>query len=717
MVKWGHFLLSAFMLAVISCSSSDIDNELSWYSKYTVPLTNKSFYVSDLLKEIVIDTNFFISDPDTGGANLGDTFDLHIIKSDLKSYESVLFNSDNININYKFSELSLKDLPLIIDTVEIGLSDEAFLDSIFELKYHIISKLFKKIDFDSLDNFATLKIENLSDSVYLKDLSLIIESVDTVLLLDGYDSLNSNSSIIKEVNLSNFILNDSINYKILFNGNKNSTSLDSLKLSISLDLNGLSFDKADILDKYIDYEFEQLIYVPVTVDGFNLQYVDVDKINLPIIIKNPFPFGFNGTVEISSMFDINSQKQGIFTEPLFQTDKRGLDLNIDANNSGNSFKESVINVKLNNKRIYCDWDPLLEICYVPVIIAGKIKSEGVGINVSDEMEIGIRVENPEVKIAELKGSYQKPAFVIGKNDDFDMPLTDLEKVLTVIRDKVKLVDNKLSVELEFLMPDSSTLSDVKYWCIMMMYADSTVVEDTLTWEMKNIKGGDINKYEFEVNSMVNAFPDSIKYRIDYEFPEGSIVHLTDTLFKNEGGKSSVEMNVNFNLELTSSLVWEITDKVSFDLGVMNVPMAYLKESGGAILDEKVLFTELDVLNQTNFSGQLLALGSEVDNRMVLEELSIDTFTEYFESISQDSLFIPILGNSAIELPARGEKRSDQFHLLGNIINSVIESDTISLRFALIVFPSQIDALKDTDFIALNSSVTLEGVMSTDKIDQ
>lgn len=717
MVKQRHTLLSVFILALLSCSSSSIDSELSWYSKYTVPLTNKSFFVADLLKEIIIDTNFFISDPDTGGASLGDTFDLHILKSDLKSYESSLFNATNINVSYKFDDLSLHNLPLIKDFIGIKLPHEVVIDSFFIFKEQIVSKIFNKIDFDSLNNIAKLKIENLSNSVYLSDLSLIIDGFDTITFLDKNDFLSPNSSLVKEINISNKVLSDTIDYEIIFNGSKKSELLDSLKISLSIDLNNLSINVAEILDNYINYEFEQLIYVPITMDGFNLNYVDIDSINIPLKIKNPFPFSFNGIVQINSIVDIGKQNRNYENQFINKFDKKVLEFEIDANNSGNSFKESEINIELFNKRINCSWDSITQICYVPVIIKGTVKSNGEKVNISKGMEVGFKVENPKVKIMELKGVYKTSSFVNGKIDDFDMPLTDLEKILTVIRDKVKLVDNKLTVELEFLMPDSSKLSNVKYWCVMMMYTDCTVLEDTLAWEMENIKGGDINKYEFEVNSMVNAFPDSIKYRIDYEFPEGAIVHLTDTLFKNEGGKSSVVMNVNFNLELTSSLVWEINDKVSFDLGTINIPISTLSESGGEILDEKVLFTEMDVLNQTNFSGELYALASKKEKRDNLADLTLDTFVNHFEFISQDSSFLPIMGNSSIGLPARGEKKFDQFNILGEMINNVIKSDTISLRFVLIVFPTQIDALKDTDFIALNSSVTLEGIMSTNKITQ
>lgn len=725
MGKQWHILLTALLLTILGCSTSPSNDDLSWYAKYTVPLVNKSFYISDLLNELVQDTSFFITDPDTGTDNLGDTFSLHITKSDLKTYESILFNSEQLNFNYKFSNLSLCSLPIISDTISFSLSNDSLSSGILKLKDQIKTEFFNKLKFDSLENLLNLEVINISDSIVINSLNFILNDENNNLLLSDFtENIDPASSFKKQISMSNSSLRNELPYEVLLKYSKIGKCKDEFKVVISLDFNDLTIISGELSDLYFNYNFEQQLYLPVSIDGFNLNYIDLIDIKLPLKIKNPFLFEVNAEILFNSMADLDDVKNfdnGNWKESssiinLGSRRKNSFAFKIDANESGNSFKESSVLIDFEDKRLFGLWDSLFHLCYVPVTVTGSIKSEGKILSVSNDLEIGIAVENPVTEINEIKGIYEKPYFVNGIPDDFDMPLTDLEHILSVIRDKVKLADNELSVKLQFIMPDSSLISDVKYWCIMMMYAGSEIVEDTLSWRMTDIVGGDINTYLFKVNNMVNTFPDSIKYRIDYEFPKGAEIHLMDTLFKNENGKSSIIMNVNFNLELTSSLVWEISEKVCIDLGVMDIPISLLSKKGDGVLKDKVFYTQFDICNQTNFSGRLISLGSAIEDRSSLESISIDSLLNLFSIYSQDTTFIPIIGNAGIELPGRGNVKEDLVYLSNDNMNKILDLDSMSIRFGLLVFPTELDALIDTDFVSINASATLEGVQSLNDLD-
>lgn len=704
--------LIAAVIVGISCSVSTNDDQLSWYAKYTMPIVNRSFFIADILKNIVLDSNFFITDPDTGNENPGDTFCLHIRKSDLKTYESDLFNSNDLNFTYKFSSFKIKGLPIISDTISIPVIDNINELGKISIKKQLKTDLFKSIKIDSFSNLIKIKIENLTDSVLLNEIIFKLSGLDSTIIWD----ING-SSYIDSIVVSNLIIDSIIEYEIIADLDVLKDHLDSLKLILSYDLNNIGLDFGKLLDHYIDFSFEQLFYIPITMDGFNLSYIDLIEVDLPITIKNPFPVSFNGALVMNSMSDLKDVKENYWKN----YGKNGalgnsLNFNIIGNKNGNSYTESKVDAQFRNKRLYAEWDSVFQICYVPITVSGKLVASGSDITLSKDMEIGISVNKPKTEINELKGLYKKPVVVVGKPDDFDMPLTNLENILSIIRDKVKLTDNELSVELEFLMPDSSRLSKVKYWCVMIMFAGNEKIIDTLSWTMEDIKGGDISKYLFEVNKMVNVFPDSIKYRIDYEFPSGSEIHLTDSLFKNEGGKSSVVMNVNFNLELISSLVWEINEDVSIDLGVIDIPISQIGDKGGLLLKEKVFYTEFNLHNQTNFSGRVYGLGSLIDKKDLLQKITVDSFISNFHYLSTDTLFTSIMGNDGLELPSRGEMKIDTVLLDNNTMNEVLTLDSLSLRLALKIFPTILDALVDTDFVSVNASATIEGIQSSDDFD-
>ncbi len=715
MKKQWHTLLAALMLAGLGCSTSSSDNELSWYAKYTVPIINKSFFISELLNEVFLDSNFFIVDPDTGFNNEGDTFTLHIVKSDLKTYKSKLFDVNELNFNYKFSNFLINDMPIISDTISFIVTEDNVKDGLITISDSIKSDFFKTINFDSLENLISIEIENLSKNLNLEEMKIYLE--DFNYLDSGKCSFSSKyeNSLIQKFNVSGLKLDSIISYKIVIPVLDSLSEGKELQIAISLDINDLSVWDGDVFDQYVDFSFEQLIYVPITTDGFNLTYIDIDEIFIPFKLKNPFPISFEGAVEFNSMVDLkfsDYSEYGLTTKGK----RNNFIFKILENSSDNSFKISNIDVEFKDKRLYGQWDSLFQVCYVPVTVSGTLKPKDEFIKLSKSLEVGVSVEDPITKISQIKGDYKKNTFVEGKPDDFDMPLTDLEKVLSVIRDKVKLTDNQLFVELEFLMPDSSYLSDVNYFCIMMMYADNEVVEDTLSWTMEDIRGGDISTYNFEVNKMVNFFPDSIKYRIDYEFPKGAVVQLTDSLFNNDEGKSVVVMNVNFNLELISSLIWEITESVNVDLGVLKLPVSFNENNANMILKEKVLYTEFDILNQTNFSGKLFGLGMNVNEAEQLQNIEIDSFINFFEELCEDASYITMLGRYGVELPSRGAMKSDTVFIEKNAMGKMLTVDSLAVRLGLQIYPAKLDALVDTDFIKFNASATLEGVQSWDDLE-
>lgn len=706
MKKQWHALIAALIIIIMACSSLPEHNELSWYSKYTVPVVNNAFYIKDLLKSITVDSNFFITDPDTGSSNLGDTFTIHITKSDLKENESLLFNSNLLNLNYKFSQLFTSDLPKLYDTLNLLLPKDSLNSEVY-FDGQVVSNFFKKLEIDTFNSDIKIKVINLTEGIEFQDGLLTINGLNQKSISKNFSLKETSIDTVLILESGDIELIDSINYELLVKYEKSEHEIQKMKIVLEFDFNGLSIKSAEIDDNYLNYSFEQELFLPVSVDGFYLYFLDFEKLEISGIIKNPFAFSLNSKILFNSLNNADSSNG--------EDSSYCLNLNIEANDKNGSFKESCFNIDFNKKRLTAFWDSSNQICYIPVLFSGCINASGNTVSINKDMEIGVSVDNPEVKVTELKGSYECTTFIEGKPDDFDMPLTELKDVLVAIRDKVKLTNNKLLVNLEFLMPESSLISDVTYWCIMMMYSDTEMVEDTLSWSMKDIKGKHYYQYEFEVNKMVNAFPDSIKYRIDYQFPKGTQIHLHDSLFQNADGKSSVIMNVNFDLELVSSLVWEINSDVCLDLGIINIPLNMLASSQAAVLKEKVFFTEFEILNNTNFRGLFFGLASKMENRSFLEEIKPDSFVNYFDNYSGDALYIPILGEDGIELPRRGDKKIDVRYLDNLNIAKVLQSDSIAVRFGVIVSPTTSDALIDTDFISINASATLEGVQSTDDL--
>ncbi len=702
-------LLVTILLHSCSMPTSSEEN-VSWAVNYTVPLANITYPITDLFKQIASDSTFSIEDPHDDSLNLGDTLNVNYSSLDTTTYSFSLLNQRLFTNEISMSEFSLKDLPPLNTTFSIP-DTSTHNDSgttTFTEKY--ISQYFNNILFDSSDS-ASVTFTNVSDMVINSETNLFLNNQHgTFLELALPDSLNPGESKTIRIPVNNLELTDETEFVLSMNIDSSDEFSEGEFLNIAIDLNGLDIIDAIIIDSFVNYAFDYTTDIIVPNDSFIVDYVDFSTLHIPLILNNPFPVELKVQTHIPSVIDREyAQQNNIKSESDIPTNiddsflKGNTDFEIFEN-------ENYLLINFENVRILPKSKDTLSV--IPLQLHGTASSNGTMVTLKSIEKLKIQAEEINVEFNELLGSYNKDAFFEGDVTSFSLPFQGDSEAFEDMRDIVKFINNDLSVNINFLMRDSSTISKMNYWCIMEMYCGSDISSDTLQWSMDDIKDNSSNLYHFDFSSVVNSFPDSIKYRVNYEFPQDEPVHFRDSLFVNDVDNSSISIPVMFNMDLKTAFVWDVSDTIILDLGMQSIPLSF-ENSWYEPLNEKSVQLDFDIFNQSNISGRMFALAGTEQNREALDSLTPKELSNQFVTQQFDSRFIQLLGADALTIPPRNESSQNIVILAEDDLPKILYSDSVMLRMCVMLFPSEVDALIDTDFLGLNASISLSGEQSTD----
>ncbi len=700
------------MILLHSCSMPTSSEEnVSWAVNYTVPLANITYQITDLFTQIASDSTFSIEDPDNDSLSLGDTLNVNYSSHDTTLYSFPLLNPNSFNKEISLSEFSLKDLPPLETTFSIP--DDFLINNstMTLLKETYISPHFENIQFETPDDSIFLTIKNLSESIINSEISLSLNNEHgTVLQLELPKLLNPGESEIIQIPIEDLELTDSTEFVLAMNIDSNDIFSVGEFLDIAVDFGGLDIIEAIVVDSFINYEFEYTTEIIVPSDSFIINFVDFSTLHIPLTLYNPFPLELHLQTNIPSVVDREyAQLHNIRTESdipsemdeSFSKGKSTFEIGEHTNN---------LNLRFDNVRILPQQNDSHSI--IPLHFKGKISTTGAMVSLKSLGNFSIKTEQNSIEFKEISGYYNRDSFFEGDVTSFTLPFQGDSKTFEDMRDIVKFVNNDLSVDINFLMRDSSTISKMNYWCIMEMYCGDTISSDTLQWSMENIKDETSNVYHFDFSSVVNSFPDSIKYRVNYEFPQNEPVHFRDSLFVNEVEQSSISIPVMFNMDLKTAFVWDVSDTIILDLGTQSIPLAF-EDSWYEPLNEKSIQLDFDIFNQSNISGRMFALAVTEEDSEVLDSLTPKELTDQFVTQQFDSRFIQLLGADALTIPPRNSSSHNMAILSEDDLPKILYSDTVMLRMCVMLLPSEVDALIDTDFLGLNASISLSGEQSTD----
>jgi hypothetical protein len=272
-------------------------------------------------------------------------------------------------------------------------------------------------------------------------------------------------------------------------------------------------------------------------------------------------------------------------------------------------------------------------------------------------------------------------------------------------------------------------------------ASVTSGRDTLL----DVKNDSVYRLPVDLTDLINQYPDSLMGAFRAAIPVGSeVLIVTDDITAGKfDALGRMTVNVDAHYQINIGLGYRVTRTTTLPLGTQKMDLG-----GYAMLskiEEPLARMDLNMTNHTNVYTRLRCL-------MAPEELAprFDTLDNNYLSGQLDQNtpvttggYINLLGSGGVVIPSRGGFAANQIVLTEAQLDAVfrardsgrvfIDCDTVDGVFecetetleryeskAAMYWEMQLnqmpsDALHDTDFVRINASFYLEGIVNTDSL--
>lgn len=687
-----------------SCTGVAPNDSVTWDVNYVVPLLKEKITVSMLglgSKNINDDS-----------ARSGDTLYISRNEQLYQQCVSEIFTMPEMSNNWFRGDLAIRKLKLESVISKIRTANHASLpkravgvsaQTIF-WRDTIVLRQVKVIEFGHTSEALRAVVKNQSANTRIRDISYsIISSTDT-LTFTTIPVLGPQENVIIEASLDGFSVVDTMfiecNY-IIDSVNELSEPL----LSFTADLDNLHFSKATINDSLLSATFIYENDIPFGQAGFNASFIDIKSFTLPFTINNTLPLGLKIRCRINSMWDaeycrehsienINDLMMNEVDSTFFMGDKLD-DIIIERNRTCGRDDISEHSVQINNLRIIPSWNRIDTINKLRMSVKAEVAIEGKMVTIENVERTGILIGTPSLNLNAISGCYISEKRIDNPSEGISvLSQTTPSDVVKNFRNRLIPDRTNLEVAIRFMFPDDSRFENVDLLC-RLFEKDSNEVLDSMLFSMNNVAAGKKYTNLVSFNRIIERLPDSLRYSLTYIIKPHKKIYLDhDVLFRNENSFTAV-FDAQAEMAMTMYLVWGIRDTISFEF-IRNAAAFPLSSQNIALMKSKELGLSVLIHNNSNITGRLRAVQ--------LNSTNVNT---------NDSVYM--LGKKGVVLPVRGNVKENTVAFNEVDVRSLTIPDSLKVKWIIDLFPCDIDALKDTDYLEINADLSLRGQHSTNSM--
>ncbi len=743
-------IAAVFFIPQLQCSNPSSQSNLRWQSVIDVPLTNDSFFLGQQMTSLftqingqnITVTGAGRSAKDTGvyydttnplrlvtDTVKGDTVAFSILQTDSISYPVTQDSMASQNYHPRIGPLTIANAATY--TVTVPLPAGSFnIPSTVTLSPEISAVVFAGTSPTmpvTVSNSSGANITNLNVTIFGT-----AQPVGTV---------GPNSSTTIQVPVAGQAISGGA-LPVSIQGSSTATS----SVTLSFTANGLQTSYAQVMDSLVTFSTLVTNDYNLT-DTLNVDYID--------ILTGSFVYAFHNYTQIPMQINITQlniwntayciQNNMTSIATLTAANALGLDSSFYFGQTASTPQPILPNgsitdslkVNLSGLRLFPIWNPSVvnsagdtgesvsRVVYTVTNIAPQGKMET--ISAGDSMLFTIR--SPNFKFLEMAGTVVRPYVRNGDTAKVAVPFPwD-----SVSKDSLvgKLILSKVWADI-FLtpnLPDSTLLTPRRAFIdtLGINFAIFNPLNPTVQVDSSTTLHNVVNDTIFRltpttITSLINQYPDSLYIAIGVKVPVGTylraINELTNPLqpnYKLYMGEMSLKANVN--ARMNAVMAWQAVSSASLDLGTgrFKVPKAsrYITK-----LDGITATVHMNTFNKSNVYLNLYALMASQAHMNALDSLPLDSVWAYIgdSGKAHSAGYIDLLGSNGVQIPARNGTASDTVVLNDWQIDSILESDSAGWRWeARFQAQSQPDALRDTDFVRINSWMHLVGNNNMDSL--
>ncbi|MDD5674102.1 MAG: hypothetical protein PHC61_08070, partial [Chitinivibrionales bacterium] len=242
------------------------------------------------------------------------------------------------------------------------------------------------------------------------------------------------------------------------------------------------------------------------------------------------------------------------------------------------------------------------------------------------------------------------------------------------------------------------------------------VSDT-TAEFADVRNTERDSLNLAVTKVINHFPDTIAIVLKSTIPINTkIIAINDNKPSTGGDLGGMTIHTFTNYVISAFFDWHITDTAFMDLGSTNFHIdSSLDFTVGIFkkMADRSAGFDMNIFNNTNVTARLFALVAPGQMRFQIDSLSSSQFINMVKTPGKAELsgYVNILGAGGILIPPRDSTVHNSVMLDDAQIDPMLSADTSRMRWGMEFLPKSNDALADTDYVKINSWLTIEGLNS------
>jgi hypothetical protein len=712
-----HFIIFSIPILLVTCSMPSDSPAPSWRSAVDLPLSNLRFIVADYLN------NDKIIDPDS--ASNGDTMTLRIDQSDSAVIEKQIVNLKKNTLEQKIGAIEIRNS----SDVEVGFGFP-FSGSVpvagdvplSATKPAQIKRVYKVL-FDSSTPKLPVHIYNNSKELPVSNLHFSIINEGTVVAAGDVASLNPMDSAAVDVSLAgkgmDSLIDISLSTTINGGPGRNSQPNDSISLRFNLD--GQKIAAATISDSLLKFSKEYTKQLEMS-DTLEISYIDFDTTELSFAFSSPTNLQLGLQAELRHLWDISfADQRGIQSErnlgTISKADSlryyRGIIFNdtITAQQSNGSQTGAI---RFNTSRMLCRWDTVAKSSVGDYVYHTTIIPRGAKVSFHKDSMFKFEMTPLRFPFVSLKGTLRQPLSdtIDGKSMALNLPI-EAGTLLDKVRGKLLFSSFSANGFLQIMLPPKSWIDSAKARITVGIPDSSshrTSEEAAFTGRSDTLK----DTLHYDLTSLLNQFPDSLRVEGDFRVPAG-----TELLIHNKrdaGGRYSNSLSMRASVIIRASLpfVWSVRDTVVALLDNSTFKVREQLKIAGKMNDASIMLN-MAVTNQTNLQATLYALGAPKEFKNDLFSLTEESVDPSILATAKGQHFFQLLGDEGIVIPARGDEYRTQIGMGPSDTKKFLSSDTCYFRWRLRLPKKSADALHDTDYVAIRSSIHVSGIMNADSL--
>ncbi|MBN1981203.1 MAG: hypothetical protein JW795_06705, partial [Chitinivibrionales bacterium] len=382
--------------------------------------------------------------------------------------------------------------------------------------------------------------------------------------------------------------------------------------------------------------------------------------------------------------------------------------------------ETPIPIRFSNARFLPRWNDKGLVSECALFFQVQLRPSGRMIKINKQNSFSLATQDSRIEFSELDCRYKFDKKFFGKPIRLKLPASAPLTLFPQLRQRLTLIKTGLHLNARFEIPDHTTLELIRGECILQALTPAVAVSDTFNQNFHRISQNMSTSFSFNPTSIINAFPDSVDYIFNYTIPREKHLRFAQGVLINEPQRSFLAIPVQVPVTLSLSFIWEIRDSIRVDLKPLSLPLT-LNVSTLELLSEKKVSFDYTLFNQTNINGRIFGLAATTKQKSMLNGLTPEQITpqslggckktssENHDNVIQD--LIPIFGYHGIILPGRGQTNPAAITLDEAMVRQITDSDSLFIRWNFLLPPTKADCLIDTDYIAVDAGISLEGTQS------